>query len=464
MDHDHESFTEHRAKRRRWLIGLVVTLVTLLASPFLLLWYGSWSAGRRVEDQLRAIRDKNQPVTPVELNEFYAAPAPDADLTVLILDALRPLTSPAFGQAAQGLPVVGVSEDPIPPPGQMWEKLEAVEQLLQQYSASLKQLHAAHRKHGAARFPVDFQQGINTQLPHAQDLRAGARLLTLEAHVRAHRGDAHGAAESIQVVLSLADTLENEPIFISQLVRIAVHSMGYSLVRDLLPHAEFSDADLQALQLSVQFANCRQGLRRGLIGERVIGMHTFQNPGGAGIPPGPAVLIRVLGGGNQDLLLYLEFLTSMVDASERSWSDTRAAELVIDTKVKEIASSQTARLQHVLTMLVLPALRQASRAGMRCEAKQHLTDIAIAIERYRLKHARLPESLDVLMADYLEKVPLDPFDDGPMRFKSADGVILIYSVGADGIDNGGVEDAGKAEPDIVIRIGKPTAVNREQPE
>ena len=76
---DYESLTAYRTKRRRWLVGLGLALVTLLAFPFLLLWYGSWSAGRRVEEQLRAIRAKHQPVTPEELNAFYAAPAPDAD-------------------------------------------------------------------------------------------------------------------------------------------------------------------------------------------------------------------------------------------------------------------------------------------------------------------------------------------------------------------------------------------------
>ena len=460
----HESSAAHRGNRRRWVIGLVLALVILLASPFLLLWYGSWSAGRRVEEQLRAIRAKQQPVTPVELNEFYAAPAPDSDVTQLILDALQPLTTPPFDLAAQPLPVVGRSEALIPPPGQPWDEQEAVEQLLDQFALSLKQFHQASRKNGGARFSVDFQQGLEMLLPHAQNLRSGVRLLTLEAHVRAHRGDPHGAAESILTMFSLADSLENEPVLISQLVRFGNRSLGYGLTHELLPHVDFSDEDLHSLQLAVRAVDCREAIHRALIGERVIGIHIFRNPSGEGVSSIQGALTGLIVGGSQDLSLYLSLVTRMIDAIERSWAEARDAEIEVDTKVKEVAASKLGSMRHIMTMLFLPALSQVSRSGARGEAKQNGTDIAIAIERFRRKHGRLPENLDALVPDFLEKVPLDPFDDRPMRFKSADGVILIYSVGADGIDNGGVEDAGKAEPDIVIQVGKPSPANLEPPE
>jgi hypothetical protein len=38
---------------------------------------------------------------------------------------------------------------------------------------------------------------------------------------------------------------------------------------------------------------------------------------------------------------------------------------------------------------------------------------------------------------YLERIPLDPFDGAPLRYRRLDDGVVIYSVGPDGKDNGG---------------------------
>jgi len=56
---------------------------------------------------------------------------------------------------------------------------------------------------------------------------------------------------------------------------------------------------------------------------------------------------------------------------------------------------------------------------------------AVAIERYRLAIHHWPEHLEDLVPQYLGKVPTDPFDGQPLRYRRlADGVI-IYTVGED---------------------------------
>src|SRR5262249_37077767 len=51
-----------------------------------------------------------------------------------------------------------------------------------------------------------------------------------------------------------------------------------------------------------------------------------------------------------------------------------------------------------------------------------------------------PEKLDELAPRYLSAVPLDPFDRKPLRLRRLDDGILIYSVGPDGVDDGGKVD------------------------
>ena len=61
----------------------------------------------------------------------------------------------------------------------------------------------------------------------------------------------------------------------------------------------------------------------------------------------------------------------------------------------------------------------------------------IAVERYRMKHKKWPAKLGDVVPEFLKAVPTDPFDGKPLRMvKVADGVI-VYSVGFDGVDDGG---------------------------
>jgi hypothetical protein len=77
--------------------------------------------------------------------------------------------------------------------------------------------------------------------------------------------------------------------------------------------------------------------------------------------------------------------------------------------------------------------------------------VRLAIRLYEVDHGCLPRTLDELAPDYLQRIPADPMarDGHPLRYRSTPGSEAIYSVGHDGVDNGGVSDAGgPAYPDI----------------
>jgi hypothetical protein len=66
--------------------------------------------------------------------------------------------------------------------------------------------------------------------------------------------------------------------------------------------------------------------------------------------------------------------------------------------------------------------------------------VALALERHRLEHGAYPDKLEGLVPTYLKSIPLDPYDGQPLRYRRlADGVV-VYSVGLDGIDDGGAID------------------------
>src|SRR5438876_1076887 len=67
-----------------------------------------------------------------------------------------------------------------------------------------------------------------------------------------------------------------------------------------------------------------------------------------------------------------------------------------------------------------------------------LAVVSIAIKRYQLRHGKLPAGLDGLVPEFLAEVPRDRMDGKPLRYRvNAQAGFMLYSVGSDGIDNGG---------------------------
>ena len=75
--------------------------------------------------------------------------------------------------------------------------------------------------------------------------------------------------------------------------------------------------------------------------------------------------------------------------------------------------------------------------------------VAVAIERHRRDNAgQLPTALTALAPRYLAMLPIDPFSGEPMHFAATTDGYVVYSVGANGQDDGG--DQVDAPPFPVI--------------
>ena len=74
-------------------------------------------------------------------------------------------------------------------------------------------------------------------------------------------------------------------------------------------------------------------------------------------------------------------------------------------------------------------------------AQLRCVTIGLALERFRLAEGRWPNSLNELVPKYLIRVPRDPFEGKPLRYRrlqapSMSGVV-VYSVGPNGVYDGG---------------------------
>lgn len=94
-----------------------------------------------------------------------------------------------------------------------------------------------------------------------------------------------------------------------------------------------------------------------------------------------------------------------------------------------------------LTGLVVPAIQSARRNSERSHARVRSMRVLLAIFRYQERTGRLPAGLEEL--DLPEAVKIDPFTGARLVYRSTLQGPIVYSVGDDLHDDGGVFDQPK---------------------
>jgi len=74
------------------------------------------------------------------------------------------------------------------------------------------------------------------------------------------------------------------------------------------------------------------------------------------------------------------------------------------------------------------------------QARMDQGQIACALDRYRLAHGNYPDTLNALVPRFMEKIPHDVIEGRPMHYRRVtEQSFLLYSVGWNGTDDGGVQ-------------------------
>jgi hypothetical protein len=111
---------------------------------------------------------------------------------------------------------------------------------------------------------------------------------------------------------------------------------------------------------------------------------------------------------------------------------------------------------NILIGMLLPSSGKLVTATERSEQSQRLRHIAFALALYHADHGHYPEKLAELTPKYVDKVPDDLFSGKPLIYKLAGAGYLLYSVGDNGIDDGGrwYDDDPKGD-DLAVRMPVP---------
>ena len=467
----HEVLVEHRTATGRWWVvpllipGVLLVLAVLaMVAVAVRMRQAHYAAVEKVNREVVRLEAQGEPVTTEALYAFHVVPPTERDITHFWLDVVRSYNEKQFNLDGTGLPIVGEGDRAKLLPTAEDSQLAAAEAFLVKYDATLQAALAAAREEGQCRFPMEFEKGVAMLLEHVQKMRGVQRLLALRVRTRAVQGDIDGALEALQAMYAAAQTLQQEMCLVEHLVRLALVGSALEETEWLQEQKQLNEAQLAKLQQRVTAIDAKSGLTTGVIGERAIVYHTFHHLGPAskdlfgGASPLPLTFGAVDGklARPVDCLKSLELLGEVVEASREPFPEARRKADAVNSKLIKLAGTRNPleRMQYMVTLLMLPATQSAFDATARGLAQREVVLTAIAARRYRLKHGSFPAQLSDLVPDFLDATPLDPFTGRPLKLIQAGGDLVIYSVGKDGIDNGGQGALlpQQRDPDIVVRV------------
>jgi hypothetical protein len=114
--------------------------------------------------------------------------------------------------------------------------------------------------------------------------------------------------------------------------------------------------------------------------------------------------------------------------------------LARDAAFTERSNGWRARLWYVAHRLTKTPMEHEEAAVFTLQKRDTrlaLLQVDFALRAYQKKHGEFPQCLAVLAPEELPEVPGDPFTSGPLIYRNAVDGFVLYSVGRDGIDNGG---------------------------
>jgi hypothetical protein len=330
---------------------------------------------------------------------------------------------------------------------------------LSKYGSVIEEIRQASRL-PCSRFPLTYESedAFAILLPHLGALKTSVRAVRLRTVAELQKNQAELAVEDVRLGLYLANAIRTETFPISQLVRLSMVEIMLQPVWEGLAEHRWSESQLMALDGELAkldfLADCQivqkadiffsgveaNYLRRHRDYAAQFGQMGVNYPGDARckftiyrfMPCGWFYQSALNNGRMQ--MKYLPAVNH--DTKTISPAVIRQAEAAANRADNFFDPLEAMRKMFNEEFLFMGNFLKKIAYG---QASVDLARTAIALERFHLAHGVYPESLDTLAPQFIAQVPHDVIGGQPLKYRrEANGQFVLYSVGWNETDDGGV--------------------------
>src|ERR1700722_9847024 len=264
------------SRRRKFLIVAGIVFGGGISNPYL----PPYQLRFAVANYVAELKAKGEPM---DLAQVIPPPAPPEQNGVpFITNALANLKSegihannppPAMQMVASGKAMIGWQQPDIRSYGRnTWEDLG------RELAAAKSDLDSFQNltNHPILDFNLDYQKGVDLQLPNLAALKRSAQWLNAAAIYDLHQGDTTNACADVHAMLALVKGETDERLIISHLVRIAIAAIGANTTWEILQDPDVSDDDLAQLQRDWQSLEFNAPIEQAIMFGRVEELQNFE--------------------------------------------------------------------------------------------------------------------------------------------------------------------------------------------
>lgn len=425
-------------KLTKWLFGLALLgLVGLYGY----VRYDYSSAAGELDYEIQRAKELGLPMNPAEMN-----PQPPVKLEDNAAPLYREMSS-QFAQLEDRLKGDRLRNGLAAPYRHDLKDIDVSVAVLKEIQPTLELAVAASKKTGVD-FKRDWSQGPNVLFPELAKQKEAAKWLTARAVLDARSGRFDAALDDITAVGRIGNHVSGEKTLIGGLVNVAIDAIAVRGVEHIASYNSPRDDVLQRLKSVIKHLPVEPKLEDCLKSEVFLGFYTSRNlsrfwnysshfeEGAYGMmglhkwrvfPP----LI------DSDLVerayaaRSLGFWNDMFSIQEGAQWQPMLASAELDRMAFKYEQSH--RPSDVLGAILFPVFAQAGAAFEKMKANRACVRGMVEVLLFKNEHGQLPMTLaEAGVKD------IDPFDGKPLKYRKTSAGFVIYCVGYDRKDNGGL--------------------------
>jgi hypothetical protein len=308
--------------------------------------------------------------------------------------------------------------------------------------------------------PGDYSQPYAMPIPNFVTIRALAQMLAQRAQCDFLLGRSADALHELTLIHDMCRILERPPFgkpitLVEAMINVAVTALYTSAVADGLRLHVWQEPQLISLQAQLQEVKLPQFVVAGFQFEPAAVCEDFR-------PERAANLFKIYSRTKTTWKDFMQPMYWLPHFAPRGWlyqnmvyvalldhDCLSGIDLAGDTfSPRELMKANSEVLSIVentwspyrmLAAGAIPSFTKAWQVTAHNQTQANEAQIACALERYHLAHGEYPETLDALAPQFIEKIPHDIIGGQPLHYRRTDdGKFLLYSVGWNETDDGGL--------------------------
>jgi len=311
------------------------------------------------------------------------------------------------------------------------------------------------------RFDVDYNQGINTTVPHLGSLRKASSLLIVDGFLKLQQGQKPEFLRAISANNKISNILLKEPTLVSRLVGIAIYEINTIALELAMNISDFNDDHLKRIYIGYEEAEELLKTKNYIFGESSYTTSFLKLP----LSSFSDYIYSLASVGSRDFNMLFKKATGLIYSDAIGYLKLvedffPILDLPYHERLEELRRFQDTNKnvleRNVVVRLSFFSWDRVFLLDNKASLKLRAARIAIAVERFRLAQGRLPDELSELVGQYIDEVPLDPFDGKQIRYRKLKKGFEVYGVGEDLVDSLASEpnDIDQAFDDITFRVLK----------